>query len=116
MKALDIKAPAISTAILGAVLVEHELEVSLRRRLSRKDDDTWGEMLAEGGPFSTFARKIKSGYAMRVYDDAFEANLNIIRTVRNTFAHSKRLIEFDHPLVAAELKKIAVPSFRKKHF
>jgi hypothetical protein len=73
-------------------------------------------MLAEGGPFSTFARKIKAGYAMRVYDEAFETNLNIIRTVRNAFAHSKRLIEFDHPLVAAELKKIAVPSFRKKHF
>jgi hypothetical protein len=53
---------------------------------------------------------------MRLYDEAFETNLNIIRAIRNAFAHSKRVIEFDHPLVAAELKKIAIPTFRKRYF
>jgi len=116
LDAIDLTSPPIATAILGAVLVEHELETSLRRRLFRKDDDAWDEMLAESGPFSTFARKITAGHTMGLFDEALCTNLNIVRTVRNAFAHSKRLIDFDHPLVAAELKKIEIPKLRKKTF
>jgi hypothetical protein len=114
--AIIAKTPPIVAAILGAVLVEHELETSLRRRLSRKDDKTWLDMLDERGPYSTFSRKITAAHAMRIIDDAFLTNLDIIRTIRNAFAHSKRVIDFNHPLVIAQLKKIAVPSFKKKRF
>lgn len=116
LNAVDLAAPPIAAAILGAVLAEHELEVSLRQRLPRITDDIWLAMLDEQGPYSTFSRKITAGHALRLYDDAFKSNLDIVRVIRNTFAHSKRLIDFDHPLVAAELNKVAIPRSGKRLF
>lgn len=116
LNAVDISAPPIAAAILGAVLVEHELEASLRRRIPRITDEIWLTMLDEQGPYSTFSRKITAGRALGLYDDAFKTNLDIVRVIRNTFAHSKRLIDFDHPLVAAELAKIAIPHVGKRSF
>jgi hypothetical protein len=116
LDALTAKTPPIVVAILGAVLVEHELESSLRRKLPRKDDKTWLEMLDERGPYSTFSRKILAGHALRIYDQKIQTNLDIVRTIRNAFAHSKRVIDFNHPLVMAQLARVAVPAFNKKRF
>jgi hypothetical protein len=106
----------IAVAILGAVLVEHELEASLRGRLRLPDDKIWEEMVDERGPLSTLARKIAIGHALRLYDPAFRDNLHIVRSVRNAFAHSKRLIDFNHPLVSREIKKIKMPKRQRRKF
>jgi len=37
----------ITTAILGAVMVEHELEQLLRSKLKHKDDETWAMLIAD---------------------------------------------------------------------
>lgn len=105
MRAL-INTNPIVTAILGAVLVEHELDWLLRGRLSRKDDDTWSDMTGEEGPLSTFHRKILMGHALGIYTAEARTNLHIVRVIRNAFAHSKKLIDFDHPLIVAQLSKI----------
>jgi hypothetical protein len=65
-------------------------------------------MPSRQGPLSTFARKIALGHALRLYDADFRDNLDIIRSIRNAFAHSKRLIDFDHPLVSREIDKIKI--------
>jgi hypothetical protein len=106
----------ISCAILGAVLVEHELEESIRRRLSVKEEDIWLEMLDEQGPLSTFSRKINLASALKIIDATSKRNLDVVRAVRNAFAHSKQIIDFEHHLVAGELKKIIVPSVAKRSF
>jgi hypothetical protein len=116
LDALDSSLPPIACAILGQVLLEHELDSALKRRIPRKDDKTWAAMLDERGPLSTFSRKVSAAHALKIIDDATKTNMDIIRVVRNAFAHSKRIIDFDHPLVVAELSKIAVPSFRKRTF
>jgi hypothetical protein len=99
----------IGLAILGAVLIEHELEALLRSRFARKDEKVWLELVADNGPLSTFFQKIVAGYAFRLYDDATKKNLHIVRNIRNAFAHSKKVIDFDHPLIVAELKNIRIP-------
>ena len=55
----------IATAVLGAVLVEHELEGLLRRKLKRSDDKTWEAMLEERGPLRSFYAKICYGVCTR---------------------------------------------------
>jgi DNA-binding MltR family transcriptional regulator len=116
LSALDASLPPIALAILGQVLLEHELDQSLRLRLPRRDDKTWASMLDERGPLSTFSRKISVAHALKIIDDGVKANMDIIRVVRNAFAHSRRLIDFNHPLVVAELNKIVVPNYRKRTF
>jgi hypothetical protein len=109
-----IKGEPIVTAILGAAMIELELDTLLRQRFSKITDGTWATMVRENGPFSTFDQKITAAFAFRVLDEATRDNLKIVKNIRNAFAHAKTLIDFEHELVVGELKKIKVPGFRKK--
>jgi hypothetical protein len=111
------KPEAISIAIIGALVVEHEIEESIRRRFQKITDDEWLALLAdESGPVSTFDRKVKLAKCFGIFDPAMKSNFDIIREVRNLFAHSKRLINFDHPLIVTQLDKIAPPKNNNRSF
>jgi hypothetical protein len=114
LEAVAATTSPISTAILGAVLVEHELDSALRKRFRITDDKTWEEMVDERGILSSFSRKIMVGYAVRLYGAELRDNLNIIRAIRNAFAHSRRLINFDHPLVVREFQRLKIPKRQRK--
>jgi DNA-binding MltR family transcriptional regulator len=104
-EALDQETHPIAIAILGAVMVEHELEKLLRPKFKRKDDRTWNVLVKRNGPLSTFSSKIVTGYAFGIYKEDVRDDLDIVRNIRNAFAHSKKLIDFDHPAVVEELTK-----------
>src|SRR5262249_55620203 len=72
----------------------------------RKDDQTW-KMLVEDEPrpLNSFYTKIAVGYALGIYDLGMRTDLNIVRNIRNAFAHSPKQIKFDHPAIVKELKK-----------
>jgi DNA-binding MltR family transcriptional regulator len=106
----DLKQHAIVTAILGCALVEHELDALLRRRFKRRDDKTWELLVGENGPLSSLHSKILAGYAFGIYDEKLKDELNIIRVIRNTFAHSKRLVNFADPLIQEEIEASVVLS------
>lgn len=95
-------------------MVEHELERLLQSKLKHKDDQTWAMLIADNGPLRSFYTKIAMGYALGVYDKGMYNDLNIVRNIRNAFAHSKKLIQFDHPAVATELRKATRSAIRKK--
>jgi hypothetical protein len=97
----------ITAAILGAVKIEHQLELMLQARLPRKDGDTWDTLITENGPLRSFSTKIIMGYAFRMYDEKTRDALHVVRRIRNTFAHSNKIIGFDHPLITTELQKAA---------
>lgn len=111
---LSDSGPPIVTAILGQALVEAQLETLLRSRFKRKDDSTWGLLTSETGPLSSFAAKITSGYAFGLYDEATKKNLNIVKDVRNAFAHTKAIIDFDNQLVAEKLEEIIIQGPRRR--
>jgi hypothetical protein len=96
----------IVAAIVGAVLVEHELDTLLRARFTRKDNATWLLLTGENGTLDTFHRKIIAGYAFGIYDQQTRANLVIVRHIRNIFAHSQRIIDFNNELVIEHLDAI----------
>jgi DNA-binding MltR family transcriptional regulator len=100
----------IATAIWGAAMVDHELESLIRSRLARTDDDTWNDLVDTGGALSTFSAKITLGYALGYYDESIRHNLDIVRNIRNVFAHAKRSVDFSHELIVAELKRIKTPT------
>jgi hypothetical protein len=113
-----ITAPAdpIATAVLGAALVEHELEKQIRKRFKRNDDTFWKEMTGDKGPVGTFHGQIVVGFAMRIYDEKTRDALDTVRTIRNQFAHAKRPINFGEDLIIAELAKIRLrPAIIRKY-
>lgn len=101
----------ITTAIIGAVNVEHALDRALRHRLKRNDDDTWESLVSDRGPLGTFSAKIAMGFAMSMYNEGFRDTLHTVRVIRNAFAHSRKLIDFDHELILKELR--GIKTFKK---
>jgi DNA-binding MltR family transcriptional regulator len=79
----------VAAAILGAGLVEHGLETLLRSRFKLQDDETWAMLTRDNGPLKSFYFKIAMGYALGIYDQRMHDDLNIVRNIRNAFAHSK---------------------------
>lgn len=108
---------AISYAIIGALTVEQELEVSIKSRLRRISQTEWETILSDkDGPLGTFDRKIKFASYLGILDADMRCNLDIIRNVRNRFAHTKRLISFDHHFIADELAKVKALQGQKRNF
>jgi hypothetical protein len=96
----------VAAAIVGSVSVEHHLEKLLRSRFKRTDDQTWKMLMEdEPRPLNSFYSKIVVGYALGIYDLGMRNDLNIVRNIRNAFAHSPKQIKFDHPTIVNELKK-----------
>ena len=98
--------------ILGKALIEHELEQQLRKKFKRKDDSTGTRLTDDGAPLGTLSAKLTAGYAFGLYDEISLRNLNLIREIRNVFAHSKRLITFDEPSIAHAIRCISMPNKR----
>jgi hypothetical protein len=103
-----------ATAVIGAAILEYELENIIKRRLPRADNTLWNELTNDNGPLSSFYTKITFGYALKIYNVELRNNLNIIRNIRNVFAHAKRPIDFSHTLIVNELNKVQIPRSSKK--
>ena len=73
----------ISCAILGASLLDAMLEELFKKQLKCFIN----ELLNGMGPLSTFSSKIRLGCALGWFDDNVRGDLDIIRGIRNDFAH-----------------------------
>ena len=115
VESMPLSAP-IATAILGAGLVEHDLERLLRWRL-KVSDPLWDELVADTGPLRNLSNKILLGHALKIYDANLRNVLDVMRVVRNVFAHTKKLINFGHADIISELRAVGShPSRRFKAF
>ena len=99
----------IAAAILGVGLIEQELETMLRNRFQRNDDETFALLTQQEGPMTSFHQMIILGYAFRLYGTDIRDNLNIVRRIRNYFAHTRRVTDFEHSLVLDEFAKVILP-------
>lgn len=112
--ALTAGSNPITTAVLGAVTVEHELDSSLRRKLRTRDDSEWEGLVEERGPLSSLYAKIVLGHTLRLYNEKTMHDLHVLRAIRNAFAHSKRVIDFDYDLILNELNSAHVLTKKDK--
>jgi DNA-binding MltR family transcriptional regulator len=103
-------APDIAVAILATSQVEMMLEKAIFEKLRRNDQDTINLLTEAGGPLSGMHAKVSLAYAMGIIDETAKRNLNVVRNIRNAFAHAKRRISFDEPEVLDELRDIQIPS------
>jgi hypothetical protein len=103
------------SALVGGSLLEHALKTAIIKHLTaRLSDKAYDEMIYmmfddyERSPFATFAARIKAAYALGIIDDATRQNLEILKNVRNYFAHSVVEFEFSTPECAKELDKLTI--------
>ncbi|QEH78074.1 transcriptional regulator [Sphingomonas sp. C8-2] len=92
-------------ALVGASLIDQKLGDTLRAFFVT--GKAAGELLDGGtAPLGTFSARIKAAYALGLID-TFELNeCNLIRKIRNEFAHSVHGLAFEGPKVAALCAKL----------
>jgi hypothetical protein len=102
-------------AIMAGALVENALTLAVQARLASPDPTSvasWFE--GANAPFATFSAKIKLGRALAIYGEHMESRLNLIKDIRNAFAHASRPLDFSHQALGAPCQKLVPGKHKEK--
>jgi hypothetical protein len=95
------------SAILGATIVENQLTIRLTLGMIKLTKSE-REALFEGmSPLSAFSSKIKVGYALGHFGAKTRHDLDLMREIRNAFAHSRQVISFKTPQVVEAIRRFS---------
>lgn len=96
-----------AVAILGAALVDAQLRASL---LKKFDGKAYVETALGGREFlASFSARITVTRMLGLFSDRLANDLNIIRKIRNDFAHEPIALSFATPTIADRCKNLTVP-------
>lgn len=96
-----------SAAIIGAAFVEDSLQCALKSRMIGLNSQVFNEIFYNvSSPLCSFSSKILLGFALGLYGPVLQMDLNVIRNIRNAFAHTMKPLNFDLPEVENELKNL----------
>jgi Domain of unknown function (DUF4145) len=99
-----------AAAILLGAFVEAALTKYLHAQLRQNMNSKQRRALYDyDGPLGTFSAKIAVAFAMSAIGPIFRNDLDLIRILRNGFAHSKKSIKFDDAETAAVCAKLKTP-------
>lgn len=91
-----------AVAIVLASQVERYLEFVIVTNVQIMDAETHEKLIERDGALSNFFSKIWLAYAMDLISKQERDDLNIIRQIRNTFAHAVLKVDFALPEIIAE--------------
>ena len=95
--------------LISASFLEEALEALIRARFSirhTKSKSSINPLFDSFGPLSSFSAKLKICYAMDLIGEWMYRDLEIVRKLRNDFAHSVGIARFDLPEVVQLTKKL----------
>src|SRR5437868_2978240 len=92
-------------ALLAGVLLDENLEILLRAKM-RSEKELLNGLFEGFGPLATFSAKIKISYALFLIEKETYCDLEIIREIRNHFAHHYRQATFYDDWVGARVKTL----------
>jgi len=95
-------------AILLATNVENALQTAIVHLIEIKKGER-SKLFGANCPFSSLANKITVAYALEIFGDETKRNLDIIRSVRNAFAHAKQPITFETEQIKRVCEFLAIP-------
>ena len=86
-------------ALIAAAVLDEILESFITARLLDVGRDHHDALFGRGKPLDSFSAKIELGYQLGLYTNAARTQLEMIREVRNKFAHRIEPLQFDHPTI-----------------
>lgn len=92
-----------ASALVAATTVEIALEDALLARFVPLTPDERRFLFSEDAdsPLSTFAAKIRLGYALHIYEKGFRDDLTVLKAIRNAFAHASHHVDFNTPEISS---------------
>lgn len=97
------------SVLAATAIIEEDLEILLRKSfaIEKTEIKKIVDPLFSGfGPLSTFSAKIKLSYVTGLINKQLYKDIEIIRDIRNHFAHTYRAATFEDQVVKDKLKKI----------
>ena len=101
------------TAIVAGAHLEELLEAAIKARLVEMPQTgdnakhvTEAALFDGYGPLATFYAKIDVGFALGLYQQDARADLHIIRSIRNEFAHAVESFSFSEKQIESKCKKL----------
>ncbi|TDA49191.1 hypothetical protein [Burkholderia pyrrocinia] len=74
--------------VLGVAQIDSDLERLLKHVLHPNPKKGSDELFGPSGPLGAFSARITLAYRMGIFDSDFVKTLNILRRIRNEFAHN----------------------------
>jgi len=87
-------------ALMAAAFLDDQLRQLLEANLVQ-DKKVLVRILDQRGPLATFSSRIDMAYAMGLIGKRTLLDLNLLRKIRNEFAHTAEPLSFDSPKVSA---------------
>jgi hypothetical protein len=108
-------------ALIAGAVLDEILEMAISARLINVGSDRHDALFGRTRPLDSLSAKIELAYALGVFENAFRIQLDIIRDVRNAFAHRIEAIDFEHPDVTkilnrTRLKDMPIGITAREHF
>jgi DNA-binding MltR family transcriptional regulator len=92
-------------ALMTAAFLESEIESLIKEKLLGTNKEV--EKLFEfNGPLGTFSSKAKLSYALGLISKSIFQDLEIIRNIRNDFAHNYKFIDFSTTSIKEKISKL----------
>jgi hypothetical protein len=104
-----------AAAVLGGAFVEDALEYAIQRRFVALGKERLDSLFEYPGPLSSFDAKIQVGFAIGLYGPIIRHDLDVIRRIRNGFAHAKKPISFNTIQVVREMEKSQYLQWKEKN-
>ena len=95
-----------AAGVLAGAMVEEVLQFALMCHMVFQSKTDLEKLFEYPEPLSSFDAKIRMGYALGLYGRIIRNDLDVIRRVRNAFAHAKKPITFTTPKIAKEVAKL----------
>ncbi|MFI5022123.1 MAG: hypothetical protein ACHQRJ_10795 [Alphaproteobacteria bacterium] len=95
-----------AAALLAASIVDDCLKFAIQSRFVELSADDKDRLFDGHAPLATFAARTQVGYALGIYGKKTKETLNVIRHVRNGFAHARRRVQFETPEVSRLCSKL----------
>ncbi len=97
-----------AVAVIAAADLDQELDTLLRAFFI--DHTKLDELLSGAGPLATFSARIQIAFASGLISDRERHNLDLIRRIRNEFAHRRGFeISFDTPEIRSRCLELQPP-------
>ena len=93
--AKDLFAESERGCVLVAAAFIDELLSALLKTHFRRDGGNAAELFEGHGPLSTFSSKIEISYQLELIDATQRSSLNMLRKIRNDYAHLHIPVDFD---------------------
>ncbi len=110
LAARDNIVEASTFSLVLSAAIEQALEIAISTHFVVSDDAAQALFNDQNGPLSTFAAKTKIAYALGVFDAPVRDELDLIRYIRNAFAHSKEPLTFESTLIADACAELRIPN------